>query len=133
MIVRYFKDKIEIRKVKVEATKLLIMAEALSKAKRLDREAEMDYDLDKVAMRNMENSWKDELILLIWLMPVVISFIPEWQPYVVAGFAGLNNIPNWYVYILVGMITVIYGMREIFKLLLQIIGNKIKKDKEPKQ
>ena len=130
MIVRYFKDKIEIRKVKVEAIKLLIMAEALSKAKRLDREAEMDYDLDKVAMRNMENSWKDELILLIWLMPVVISFIPEWQPYVVAGFAGLNNIPNWYVYILVEMITVIYGMREIFKLLLQIIGNKIKKDKE---
>ena len=126
----YFKDKNEIKKVQVEADKLLIMAEALSKAKRLDREAEMDYDLDRVAMRNMENSWKDELILLIWLMPVVISFIPEWQPYVVAGFAGLNNVPNWYVYILVGMITVIYGMREIFKLLLQIIGNKIKKGKE---
>ena len=132
MIVRYFKDKIEIRKVKVEAIKLLIMAEALSKAKRLDREAEMDYDLDRIAMRNMENSWKDELILLIWLIPIVISFIPEWQPYIVAGFAGLENVPNWYVYILVGMITVIYGMREIFKLVLQIIGNKfkIKKDKE---
>ena len=132
MIVRYFKDKIEIRKVKVEATKLLIMAEALSKAKRLDREAEMDYDLDRIAMRNMENSWKDELILLIWLMPVVISFIPEWQPYVVAGFAGLNNVPNWYVYILVGMITVIYGMREILKLVIQVAGSKfkIKKDKE---
>lgn len=132
MIGRYFKDKSEIRKVRNEAIKLLIMAEALSKAKRLDREAEMDYDLDRVAMRNMENSWKDELILLIWLTPVVISFIPEWQPYVVAGFAGLDNVPNWYVYILVGMITVIYGMREILKLLLQIIGNKfkIKKDKE---
>lgn len=132
MISRYFKEKIEIRKVKVEAYKLLIMAEALSKAKRLDREAEMDYDLDRVAMQNMEKSWKDELILLIWLMPVVVSFIPEWQPYVVAGFAGLDNVPNWYVFILVGMITVIYGMREILKLLLQIIGNKfkIKKDKE---
>lgn len=132
MIGRYFKDRSEIKKVQVEADKLLIMAEAISKAKRLDREAEMDYDLDRIAMRNMENSWKDELILLIWLMPVVISFIPEWQPYVVAGFAGLDNVPNWYVYILVGMITVIYGMREIFKLVLQIIGNKfkIKKDKE---
>lgn len=132
MIGEYFKDKNEIRKVRIEAIKFLIMAEALSKAKRLDREAEMDYDLDRIAMRNMENSWKDELILLIWLMPVVISFIPEWQPYVVAGFAGLDNIPNWYVYILVGMITVIYGMREIFKLVIQVAGSKfkIKKDKE---
>ena len=132
MIVGYFKDKNEIRKVRIEAIKLLIMAEALSKAKRLDREAEMDYDLDRIAMRNMENSWKDELILLIWLMPVVISFIPEWQPYVVAGFAGLSMVPNWYVYILVGMITVIYGMREILKLVIQVAGSKfkIKKDKE---
>ena len=38
----YFQDKSEIKKVQVEADKLLIMAEAESKAKRLEREAEMD-------------------------------------------------------------------------------------------
>ena len=75
----YFQDKNEIKKVQVEADKLLIMAEAESKAKRLEREAEMDYDLDRIAMQNMDKSWKDELILLIWLTPVVLSFIPEWR------------------------------------------------------
>jgi hypothetical protein len=125
-ISEYFKDKHEIKKVQVEADKLLIMAEAESKAKRLDREAEMDYDLDRIAMQNMDKSWKDELILLIWLIPVVMSFIPEWQPYVVAGFASLALVPDWYMYILVGLVTVIYGMREILKIALQIIVSKFK-------
>ena len=61
-----------------------------------------------------------------------MSFVPEWQPFVVAGFASLALVPDWYMYILVGLVTVIYGMRGIRKMALQIIGNgfKIKKDKE---
>ena len=134
-ISEYFKDKNEIKKVQVEADKLLIMAEAKSKAKRLEREAEMDYDPDRIAMQNMDKTWKDDLILLIWLTPVVMSFIPELQPYVVAGFVSLALVPDWYMYILVGMVTVIYGMRGMLKMVLQIAGSKfkIKKDKEPKQ
>ena len=135
IISEYFKGKNEIKKVQVEADKLLITAEAKSKAKRLEREAEMDYDLDRIAMQNMDKSWKDELILLIWLTPVVMSFIPVWQPYVVEGFASLALVPDWYMYILVGLVTVIYGMRGMLKMVLQIAGSKfkIKKDKEPGQ
>ena len=90
----YFKGKQEISKVQLEADKKLILAEAEAKAKRLDRESEQDYDLDKIAMQNMDKTWKDELILLIWLTPVVMSFVPEWQPYVVAGFASLALVPE---------------------------------------
>ena len=126
----YFKDKNEIKKVQVEADKLLIMAEAESKAKRLEREAEMDYDLDRIAMQNMDKTWKDELILLIWLVPVILSFIPEYQHIVVNGFAALGLVPDWYMYILIGMITVIYGMRGMLKMALKIVAGKIgKKDK----
>ena len=122
----YFKDRNEIKKVQVEADKLLIMAEAESKAKRLEREAEMDYDLDRIAMQNMDKTWKDELILLIWLTPVIMSFIPEYQEFVVNGFATLALVPDWYMYLLVGMVVVIYGMRGLLKTVLQIIGNKFK-------
>ena len=61
-----------------------------------------------------------------------MSFVPEWQPFVIAGFASLALVPDWYMYILVGLVTVIYGMRGMRKMALQIIGNgfKIKKDKE---
>ena len=61
-----------------------------------------------------------------------MSFMPEWQPFVVAGFASLALVPDWYMYILVGLVTVIYGMRGMLKMVLQIVGSKfkIKKDKE---
>ena len=121
----YFKDKNEIKKVQVEADKLLIMAEAESKAKRLEREAEMDYDLDRIAMQNMDKSWKDELILIIWLAPVVLCFLPEYQVHVTNGFATLALVPDWYMYILVGMIVVIYGLRGLLRMFLQLMIDKI--------
>lgn len=123
----YFKGKQEIGKIQVEADKKIIMAEADAKARRLERESEQDYDLDKIAMQNMEKTWKDELVLLIFLIPLVLSFLPNYQPYVTAGFASLALVPDWYMYILVGMITVIYGMRGMLKMVLQIIGNKFTK------
>lgn len=123
-ISEYFKGKQEISKVQLGADKKLIIAEAEAKAKRLDRESEQDYDLDKIAMQNMEKTWKDELILVIFMIPLVMSFIPTYQEYVTAGFASLALVPDWYMYILVGMITVIYGMRGMLKMLLQIISNK---------
>ena len=118
----YFKGRQEIKKVELEADKMLIMAEAQAKADRLKREAEMDYDLDKIAMQNMEKSWKDELILLIWLTPVVMCFIPEYHVYVTNGFASLALVPDWYMYILVGMITVIYGMRGLLRMMIEKFG-----------
>ena len=120
----YFKGKQEISKVQLEADKKIILAEAEAKAKRLDRESEQDYDLDKIAMQNMEKTWKDELILVIFMIPLVMSFIPTYQEYVTAGFASLALVPDWYMYILVGMITVIYGMRGMLKMLLQMAGSR---------
>ena len=49
--------------------------------------------------------------------------------------SSLALVPDWYMYILVGLVTVIYGMRGMLKMALQIIGNmfKFKKDTEPKE
>jgi hypothetical protein len=128
----YFKGKQEISKTRLEGDIKVLVAEAEAKVKRLEKESEQDYDLDKIAMQNMEKTWKDELILVIFMIPLVMSFIPSYQEYVTAGFASLALVPDWYMYILVGMITVIYGMRGMLKMLLQIIGNKFgfKSDKK---
>ena len=120
----YFKGKQEIKKIQLEADKMLITAEATAKIERMKRESEQDYDLDKIAMQNMEKSWKDELILLIWLTPVVMCFIPEYHVYVTNGFASLALVPDWYIGILVGMIVVIYGMRGLLKMVIQMVGNR---------
>ena len=53
-----------------------------------------------------------------------------YQEYVTAGFASLALVPDWYMYILVGMITVIYGMRGLLKMLLQTLSNRFSFKKE---
>ena len=121
----YFKDKSEIKKVQVEADKLLIMAEAKSKAKRLEREAEMDYDLDKIAMIAMDKSWKDEFLLILFSIPIAMCFFPEYRQYVEDGFKTLNIIPEWFIYIYVAMIVVIYGLRGLLRMFLQLMIDKI--------
>ena len=120
----YFKGKQEISKTKLEGDIKVLIAEAEAKVKRLERESEQDYDLDRLATENMEKSWKDELILLIWLTPVAMCFIPEYHVYVTNGFASLALIPDWYMGILVGMVVVIYGMRDLLKMVLQMVGNR---------
>ena len=121
----YFKDKNEIKKVQVEADKLLIMAEAESKAKRLEREAEMDYDLDKLSMIAMDKSWKDEFLLILFSIPIAMCFFPEYRQYVEDGFKTLNIIPEWFMYIYVAMIVVIYGLRGLLRMFLQLMIDKI--------
>ena len=121
----YFKDKNEIKKVQVEADKLLIMAEAESKAKRLERESEMDYDLDKLSMIAMDKSWKDEFLLILFSIPIAMCFFPEYRQYVEDGFKTLNIIPEWFMYIYVTMIVVIYGLRGLLRMFLQLMIDKI--------
>lgn len=132
----YFKGKQEISKTKLEGEIKVLIAEAEAKVKRLEKESEQDYDLDKLATQNMEKSWKDELILIIFLVPVVMCFIPEYHVYVTNGFASLALVPDWYMGILVGMVVVIYGMRGLLKMVIQMVGNRFNLvkhiDKEPK-
>jgi len=120
-ISNYFKTKQEIKKVKVEADKEVIVAEAKAKVARLQKESEQDFTLDQQSQKNMQTSWKDELLLIVWLIPLVLCFIPDYQVYVKSGFEALNNTPDWYQYILIGMVVVIYGMRGLLKIVLEII------------
>lgn len=76
---------------------------------------QIDYDLDKIAMQNMNKSWKDEFILLVFLAPVIMAFIPQTAPYSLEGFKVMALMPSWYIGIVIGMVVVIYGMRGLLK------------------
>lgn len=120
----YFTTKQEIKKVEVEAQKDILKAEATAKIKKVLREAEQDHSLDMQSMKNMEKSWKDEVVLVIFMIPLIMSFIPSMQQYVVLGFEALSKTPEWYQYIIIGMVIVIYGMRGLLKYALQLIITK---------
>jgi radical SAM superfamily enzyme with C-terminal helix-hairpin-helix motif len=121
----YFKGKQELAGVKLKGQMKVIEAEAESKlaiAKGRVRMAEegqaQSFNLDLVAMNNMEKSYKDEIILIVFMTPMVLAFIPSMDVYALRGFEVIEKMPQWYQYILIGMIVVIYGMRGMLDKLL---------------
>jgi len=59
----------------------------------------------------MEKSYKDEVILAVFLAPMILAFIPGFDQYALRGFEVIQKMPQWYQYIIIGMVVVIYGMR----------------------
>jgi len=114
----FFKGKQELAKVKLEAEKVVIkakaqteMAVAKSKAKMAEQGQMQSYDLDRIAMQNMEKSYKDEFILAVFMVPMILAFIPGFDNYALRGFEVIQQMPEWYQYTIIGMVVVIYGMR----------------------
>ena len=124
-ITGYFKDKNEIKKVEVEAEKMLVLAKAEAEANKMKRESEQDYDLDKLSMIAMEKSWQDEFLLILFSIPLAMCFFPDYRQYVEDGFKTLKIIPEWFMYIYVAMIVVIYGLRGLLRMFLQLMIDKI--------
>ena len=63
-------------------------------------------------LEQIKNSgWKDEFVLLLLSIPLIMSFIPEMQPYVVDGFAALSTTPDWYQWLILSVFAAIYGIR----------------------
>jgi len=88
-----------------------------------------DIDIDKINTENMKTSWKDEFLLLIFSIPIIMCFIPGLAIYVTAGFSALGGTPIWYQTIYVVMCLVIYGQRKLANLFAnKFLG--IKKNEE---
>ena len=95
------------------------------KLKRAELEAEyaskgkpLPDNLDRLSMEQMERSYKDEIIMTIVFTPIVMVFIPFLQN-VKQGFDILSaSVPEWYIWLVVGIVVVTYGLRGVLKLLL---------------
>ena len=63
-------------------------------------------------LQQIKNSgWKDEFVLLLLSIPLIMSFIPNMQPYVVEGFDALSGTPDWYQWLILSVFAAIYGIR----------------------
>lgn len=87
--------------------------------KQLDRIAQADsYE----AAWNLANaqaaatSWKDEFWTIVLSIPLVMAFIPFMVPYVVKGFAALEQTPQWYRYFVGVAISAAFGFQQANKV-----------------
>ena len=73
----------------------------------------------EIAEESMDNSWKDEFIVLVFSLPVIVNFIlPIFTEMTMKeAWENLNSAAEWYTQILFILVLVIFGMRKlVYKL-----------------
>jgi hypothetical protein len=74
----------------------------------------VEAEWDKEAQQQMKTSWKDEWFVILFSIPLVSAFIPELQPYILKGFETLEKTPDWYMWLVVGIVSATFGLRWMF-------------------
>jgi len=105
---------------KVEETK----AKAVAKVEKAKADAEVSKKIASGEISweaNMadstKDSWKDEFALVVLLLPSILVFIPSLTDDVKAGFAVLNELPEWYQYLLFIAVSSSFGIKGADKLM----------------
>lgn len=97
------------------ATKL---TESFFERKRVEQQAKADaakeaaasegnYDLQ--AQKNMQMSWKDEYLMIVFTAPLLLGYFDEERALAWIDFVG--DMPLWYQIILFGMVAATFGLR----------------------
>ena len=130
----YLEGKNAVAKATSEAKVITIRAEAdvkVANATAAHKMAEsgqtQDYSLDAIAMKQMDKSLLDEIMIAVLLVPVVASFV-GFQEEITAGFESFASMPDWYQYLILGVYVVKFGMRGLLTKLMsgKLSGIKLK-------
>ena len=75
-----------------------------------------DIDWDLEAMKNSASSWKDEYLVLLFSIPLILCFLGEWGRNIVEqGFSALETMPEWYQVTLGCIVAASFGIRSATK------------------
>ncbi|MBE8577940.1 hypothetical protein [Vibrio sp. OPT18] len=95
-----------------------------AKVERLKSGEASASNLDEMSIKN--RGWKDEFIMLVVFIPLMLSFVPDYATYVEQGFAALENIPEPYWYVVGAVVIDTLGMRAMVRYLLEFFSHKFR-------
>ena len=90
-----------------KAQKQLIDAEIRKK----QLTGEIDWELE--AIRSSQNSWKDELWTIVFVLILAANFVPSLQETMARGFANLETTPVWIQWGMYASIAASFGIRTV--------------------
>tara|TARA_R110002020_G_scaffold167372_1_gene355621 strand:+ start:64 stop:447 length:384 start_codon:yes stop_codon:yes gene_type:complete len=103
---------------KVEQTKANAktkVAKAVAEAAIMEKKATGEIDWDIEMARASSSSWKDEWLVILFSIPLILAFIPGMEDVVRNGFEQLNKMPEWYQYSLGVIVAASFGVRSATK------------------
>ena len=93
----------KVKALEIESAGHTAKVEMALKGQQLDN----SWELEQIK----NSGWKDEWVLILLSIPLVLSFIPGTVGYVEAGFAALSKTPDWYQWLILAVFAAIYGIR----------------------
>ena len=103
--------KVEQTKAKATAN----VARAKAEATIMEKKATGEIDWDIEMARSSASSWKDEWLVILFSIPLILAFIPGMEDVVRNGFEQLNKMPEWYQYSLGVIVAASFGVRSATK------------------
>ena len=103
---------------KVEKTKAETgakVARAKAEATIMEKKATGELEWDLEMARGSQSSWKDEWLVILFSVPLILAFIPGMKGVVSNGFAQLEAMPQWYQYSLGIIVAASFGVRSATK------------------
>jgi hypothetical protein len=94
----------------------LKLTEAEAKAKIMLSKETSVQDWERIMAQGSQSSWKDEYLVILFSIPLILVFTGEWGRTVVAeGFAALEVMPQWYQYTLGVIVSASFAVRSATK------------------
>jgi len=97
--------------------------ESLAERNYMERVAKGEIEYQKAVMDNNNQGWKDEVVLIIVILPIIIlawsifSGDPEAKEKLDLFFHYFNNFPEFYKWLVLGIFGSIYGLKPGMDLL----------------
>lgn len=107
----WLEGKVETKKAET-ATKV---AKAKAEAVIMEKKATGEIDWDLEMARGSQSSWKDEWLVILFSIPLILAFIPGMEEVVANGFSQLEAMPQWYQYSLGVIVAASFGVRSATK------------------
>jgi len=92
----------------------------------------VEADWDSKAQDDMKRSWKDEFLMCLLFSPVIMLFGSAFlgnntfQTRVINAVKALEQFPMWYVVMLLGIVSAVYGLRWLIGPLVNKMSSKPK-------
>ena len=103
----------KVEKTKAETAAKVATAKAEATIMEKKATGEIDWDLEMA--RGSQSSWKDEWLVILFSVPLILSFIPGMEGVVANGFEQLDKMPDWYQYSLGVIVAASFGVRSATK------------------
>ena len=72
---------------------------------------QIEANWDTNAQQDMKTSWKDEYLTILFSLPLILAFFPQTQETVLKGFETLDKTPEWYMFLVMGIVAGVFGLR----------------------